>query len=270
MDGKELSFRLLLKLLLAAALALPLARQPRLAAGRAGRGSLAAHSFELHAQRPDLGLRPLLPLVSPRSAQPSSPSCTPAAELQALPWLREAVCIGSRGRPRPVRGDRADLDLRLLFPPGAVGLAARQPAAAAPARPSLPRPHPARPLCLRPPEPLRRFDQRERLLVLLDRDGRLAALYPAPRSWPAWPAWTERRRTCWAYSPGGHLAELERATAGIPFTDRFDVTFAGGRPPTEPPRRTYLVCHPRRSIWRTLLQPAAIALASCCASGRGW
>ncbi len=62
----------------------------------------------------------------------------------------------------------------------------------------------------------------------------------------------ERRRTCWAYSPGGHLAELERATAGITFTDRFDVTFAGGRPPRQRPRRTYLVCHPRRSAWRTL------------------
>jgi UDP-N-acetylglucosamine:LPS N-acetylglucosamine transferase len=63
----------------------------------------------------------------------------------------------------------------------------------------------------------------------------------------------ETRRTCWAYSPGGHLAELERATAGIRFTDRFDVTFAGGRPPTTPPRRTYHVCHPRRSPWRALV-----------------
>ena len=70
------------------------------------------------------------------------------------------------------------------------------------------------------------------------------------------PAWTENRRTCWAYSPGGHLAELERATAGIRFTDRFDVTFAGGRPPHEPPARTYLVCHPRRSPWRTLVNLA--------------
>ena len=73
----------------------------------------------------------------------------------------------------------------------------------------------------------------------------------------------ERRRTCWAYSPGGHLAELERATAGITFTDRFDVTFAGGRPPGQPARRTYLVCHPRRALWRTLrnvARSAAIAL----------
>ena len=67
------------------------------------------------------------------------------------------------------------------------------------------------------------------------------------------PLRVERRRTCWAYSPGGHLAELERATAGIVFADRLDVTFAGGRPPQAPPRRAYLVCHPRRSPWRTLL-----------------
>jgi UDP-N-acetylglucosamine:LPS N-acetylglucosamine transferase len=73
----------------------------------------------------------------------------------------------------------------------------------------------------------------------------------------------ETRRTCWAYSPGGHLAELERATAGIPFPDRFDVPFAGGRLPRELPRRTYLVCHPRRSAWRTfrnLARSLAIAL----------
>jgi hypothetical protein len=77
------------------------------------------------------------------------------------------------------------------------------------------------------------------------------------------PAWTEGRRTCWAYSPGGHLAELERATEGIVFANRFDVTFAGGRPPSVPAQRTYLVCHPRRSLWRTLRNLArslAIAL----------
>lgn len=68
--------------------------------------------------------------------------------------------------------------------------------------------------------------------------------------------WVETRRTCWVYSPGGHLAELERATAGIRFTDRFDVTFRGGRPPASPPRRTYHVCHPRRSPWRLLVNVA--------------
>ena len=65
--------------------------------------------------------------------------------------------------------------------------------------------------------------------------------------------WIERRRACWAYSPGGHLAELERATAGITFTDCFHITFAGGRSPAEGSFRLYHVTHPRRSPWRTLL-----------------
>jgi hypothetical protein len=83
-----------------------------------------------------------------------------------------------------------------------------------------------------------------------------AAAFPTP-------FWIETRHTCWAYSPGGHLAELERATEGILFTDRFDVTFAGGRQPATPAQRTYLVRHPRRSPWRTavnLVQSARIVL----------
>ncbi len=73
--------------------------------------------------------------------------------------------------------------------------------------------------------------------------------------------WHEPRRTCLAYSPGGHRAELERALAGITFADAFHVTFddgraqpAGdhGREPARAPRR-YHLCHPRRSVWRTAL-----------------
>lgn len=65
------------------------------------------------------------------------------------------------------------------------------------------------------------------------------------------PLWRETRRTCLAYSPGGHKAELDRAIAGIAFTDVFHVTFDDGRPP--PAGRHYTICHPRRSPWRTLL-----------------
>lgn len=64
--------------------------------------------------------------------------------------------------------------------------------------------------------------------------------------------WVEGRRTCWAYSPGGHLAELERATAGIRFTDCFHITFAGGRQVDPGDARLYHVAHPRRSFRRTL------------------
>ena len=68
---------------------------------------------------------------------------------------------------------------------------------------------------------------------------------------PPAPLWQEPRRVCLAFSPGGHWAELERATAGITFADVFHVTFDDGRPAPSGTRR-YLVCHPRRSIRRSL------------------
>lgn len=63
----------------------------------------------------------------------------------------------------------------------------------------------------------------------------------------------ERRRTCLAFSPGGHKAELDRALIGIVFADSFHVTFDDGRRDAASAKRTYFVCHPRRSIARTLL-----------------
>jgi hypothetical protein len=69
---------------------------------------------------------------------------------------------------------------------------------------------------------------------------------------PAPVLWHESSRTCLAYSPGGHWAELQRATAGISFSDVFHVTFDDGRP-APPGIRRYLLCHPRRSLGRTLV-----------------
>jgi hypothetical protein len=63
--------------------------------------------------------------------------------------------------------------------------------------------------------------------------------------------WLETRRTCLAYSPGGHWAELERATTGIVFADVFHVTFDDGRRLPAGGVRRYLLSHPRRSFWRT-------------------
>jgi hypothetical protein len=71
--------------------------------------------------------------------------------------------------------------------------------------------------------------------------------------------WIERRRTCLAYSAGGHLAELERATRGIVFEDCFHVTYAGGRAP-ERPGPVHHVLHPRRTVWRTLVNAAQALL----------
>ncbi|MCB2010061.1 MAG: hypothetical protein KDF64_05575 [Geminicoccaceae bacterium] len=67
---------------------------------------------------------------------------------------------------------------------------------------------------------------------------------------------TEVRRTCLAYSPGGHYAELMRALDGIDFTDRFDATFASVRAVDPAARRTYHLCHPRRSPARLALNIA--------------
>ncbi len=65
--------------------------------------------------------------------------------------------------------------------------------------------------------------------------------------------WTERRRTCLAYSPGGHYAELMRALEGVTFADCFHVTYRSVREPDPKARRTYHLCHPRRSLLRLLV-----------------
>lgn len=177
MDGKELSFRLTAELLLA--LILAAASAPTLPMPWAlAVGLLGAHtaSFTLNGhvwvcarycrwyRRDPAALERFLRTV--------------AAELKRLPWLREAVCIGSRSRREMIQGDRADLDVRLLFPPGLICwlrvnlLLLRLRARAFVAM------IPLDLYAYDRPQTLRRFDQRERLLLLLDRDGRLAALYP--------------------------------------------------------------------------------------------
>ena len=184
MDRKELSFRIALELLLAVAMAGLLARTlpPQLALLL---GLLAAHtaSFTLNGQvwvcarycrwyrRDPAALDHFLHAA--------------AAELRGLPWLREAVCIGSMGRAGVASNHRADLDLRLLFPTGALSwlrvnlLLLRLRTRAFFGR------IPLDLYAYERPERLRRFDQRERLLVLLDRDGRLRRLYPRRAiSWP--------------------------------------------------------------------------------------
>jgi hypothetical protein len=177
MDRKELFFRLALELRMAAAVSILLtaALQPSLALVT---GLLGAHTanFTLNGQvwvcarycrwyrRDPAALDRFLRSV--------------AAELRGLPWLREVVCIGSMGRAGVASGHRADLDLRLLFPAGALAwlgvnlLLLRLRTRAFFGR------IPLDLYAYERPERLRRFDQRERLLVLLDRDGRLRALYP--------------------------------------------------------------------------------------------
>ena len=93
-------------------------------------------------------------------------------------WLAEAALIGSRGGGIQRFGPRSDLDLRLIFPPGPLAwlrtnlLLLRLRTAA------FLRAIPLDLYAYDTPESLRRFDQRERLLVILDRQGRLAAAFP--------------------------------------------------------------------------------------------
>jgi hypothetical protein len=178
MDRAELSFRLALEALLAGlvatALAGPLGPPLALAAGLLGAHTF---SFTLNGQlwvcarycrryRRD-------PAALDRFLR------TAVAELRGLPWLREAVCIGSLGRSGGgARGERADLDLRLLFPPGPLPwLRVNLLLLRLRARAFLGR-IPLDLYAYERPERLRRFDQREPLLLLLDRDGRLRSLYP--------------------------------------------------------------------------------------------
>jgi hypothetical protein len=120
MDRKELAFRLAAELLLVAVLATPamLWLDPAWAWAA---GLLGAHTagFILNGQfwvcaryrrwyrRDPVALERFLGRLAP--------------ELRAMPWLEEAVCIGSRGQAAAVRGDRSDLDLRLVFPAGIGG-----------------------------------------------------------------------------------------------------------------------------------------------------
>ena len=184
MDAKELSFRLGLELALATLLAWQAAMVLQPWAALAG-GLLVAHtaSFTLNGQVWVCARYCRFWRGDPAFLERWLRQVT--AELGGLGWLREAVCIGSRGDRGAVRGERSDLDLRLVFPPGAVAwlrvnlLLLRLRARAFFA---------GIPLDLYAyddPGSLRRFDQRERLLILLDRDGRLKALFPA-RAVP-WP-----------------------------------------------------------------------------------
>lgn len=117
MDHKELSFRLLLQLgvtFLCFLLLLPF--YPSVPAFLAS--LLLAHTFNwlVNGQ--------LWVCIRYCPAYARDPSALglfldrTASELFALPWLEEAVCIGSSGRRGSLFTTRSDIDLRLIFPPG--------------------------------------------------------------------------------------------------------------------------------------------------------
>lgn len=107
-----------------------------------------------------------------------------AAELRELSWLEEAVCIGSCGAAAVARHDRADIDLRLIAPPGVWGwLEVNLLLLALRAR-ALVRLIPLDLYAYDSPASLERFRQDEPLLVILDRRGRIAERFAGRRLVP--------------------------------------------------------------------------------------
>lgn len=176
MDRKELAFRAGLEAALAVLLTLAgsvagLGAPPAVAGGL-----LAAHSlmFALNGQLW------VCARYSPRWHRDPAAidrfGAALAAELRRLPWLKEAAVIGSRGRKATT--SRSDIDLRLVFPrgPGPFWrvnlLLVRLRVRAFVAR------VPLDVYAYDSPASLRRFDQDEPLLLVLDRAGRLARLFP--------------------------------------------------------------------------------------------
>ncbi len=102
-------------------------------------------------------------------------------ELRARPWLESAVCIGSLAEGAVARHDRADIDLRLIAPPGPSGwLKANLLLLALRAR-ALVRLIPLDAYVYDSVESLGRFRQDEPLLIVLDRRGEIARRFAQRR-----------------------------------------------------------------------------------------
>lgn len=174
MDRKELTFRLLLELLVAVCLLQLLpsgATGPLLAFLLAhslsftlnGQAWVCARYCAWYRQDPERIATFVLGLE---------------ADLARRAWLAEAALIGSRARGHAVYGPRSDIDLRLIMAPGLAGwlrtnlllLLMRARAFAGGFALDL--------YAYDSPASLARFDQDEPLRLILDRGGRLAAAFP--------------------------------------------------------------------------------------------
>ncbi|MDX6750281.1 hypothetical protein SH611_10735 [Geminicoccaceae bacterium 1502E] len=175
MDTKELSFRLLLEALLAVLLVMALAPVAGVAAAVLP-ALAAAHSLQFLLNGQLWVCARYCPLYPGDAAALEAWTARLRSELAAMPWLEEAVLIGSRGGSAPP-DPRSDIDLRLIFPPGVrcwlatnlllVRLRSRALLAGLP-------------LDLYAydrPGSLLRHRQDEPLVIVLDRRGRLAARF---------------------------------------------------------------------------------------------
>lgn len=174
MDPKELSFRLILLTGVAAGIALVVRAEAEVAPPMAlALGLLASHTLNFLVNGQFWVCLRYCPAYrrEPRALARSIDALV--GDVQRQSWLREAVIIGSLARRTTLPGARADIDLRLVFPPG-IGnwlrtnlLLLRLRAKAFFA---------GLPLDLyayEHPATLRRFDQSEPLGIVLDREARL-------------------------------------------------------------------------------------------------
>mgnify|MGYP001099176109 CR=1 FL=1 len=174
MDAKELSFRILLLAGSTTGIALFIHAQAGTAPSTAlALGLLISHTLNFLVNGQFWVCLRYCPAYrrEPRSLTRSVSALV--SDVQRQSWLSEAVIIGSLARQATLPGARADIDLRLVFPPG-IGnwlrtnlLLLRLRAKAFVA---------GLPLDLyayEHPATLRRFDQAEPLGIVLDREARL-------------------------------------------------------------------------------------------------
>lgn len=165
MDRGELAFRLMLELVLFAALA------P--AVGALG-AFLLAHSFNFTFNGQVWVCARYCRCWRRSPAAVERFLRDVAGELRELPWLDEAVCIGSRATGAEVRHDRADIDLRLIAPGGASGWLKVNLLLLTLRTRAFLKLVPLDLYAYDGPDSLARFRQDEPLLVILDRRGRIA------------------------------------------------------------------------------------------------
>ncbi|MCB1883993.1 MAG: hypothetical protein KDG89_08365 [Geminicoccaceae bacterium] len=177
MDEKELSFRLALEAALTLGLALPLAAFLPLGLAVA-LAFVLAHtlSFTLNGQVWVCCRYCRWYRVDPARIDAWLEATT--GRLRRLPWLETALCIGSQGEAAGTRGERSDIDLRLVFPGGASNWLRTNLLLLALRGEAFVRRVPLDLYAYDGVTSLDRFRQSEPLLVILDRKDRLRDHYP--------------------------------------------------------------------------------------------
>ncbi|GBD44855.1 hypothetical protein HRbin40_02346 [bacterium HR40] len=108
-------------------------------------------------------------------------------ELRALPWLREAACIGSLAASPHRFGPHSDIDVRVVFAPGLAGFLRTHRLLLRLRWRALVRRVPLDLGALDQPRDFRAFRADEPVAVILDRDGRLRGELAGVRALVAWP-----------------------------------------------------------------------------------